>query len=87
METFTVRDLDRSPKKVLLASDEAGGALIRSRSGKSYLITPVTSSQKLDGDKASKRWLSGHRHGLGRQFVKPISRAQVIEVDRLVAGE
>lgn len=87
METFTVRDLDRSPKKVLQASHEMGGAVIRSRSGQSYLITPLESEPAQGGDKALHRWLSGHRHWLLGQYATPISRAQVHAVDRLVSGE
>ena len=87
METFTVRDLDRSPKKVLQASHERGGAVIRSRSGQSYLITPLESKQVPGGDKVLRRWLSGHRHWLHGQYAKPIPSAQVHVVDRLVSGE
>jgi|GEM_PF-2187746 hypothetical protein len=80
MEALTVRDLDRSPKKVLQASHERGGAVIRSRSGQSCLITRLESEQVPGGDKVLQRWLHG-------QYAKPIPSAQVHVVDRLVSGE
>jgi hypothetical protein len=40
MRTFTVRDLDRSPRHVLHACSADGKARIRERNGTSYVITP-----------------------------------------------
>ena len=85
MQTFTVRDLDRNPKKVLLASEDAGGAIVRSRRGISYLITPIVDREESVGD--GKQWLSRHRHWLGHEFAKPIPASQVRKVDQLLAGE
>lgn len=87
MKTFTVRDMDRNPKKILLASEEFGQAIIRSRSGQSYLLTPLPAEGGKDGGEAGKKWMREHRQWLDRQGDKMIPSSQVAEVDRLVAGE
>jgi len=40
MKTFTVRDLDREPAKVLAAADHDGAARVRSRDGRLYVLRP-----------------------------------------------
>ena len=40
MKSFTVRDLDRTPAKVLAAADRDGLARVRSRSGRLYVLRP-----------------------------------------------
>jgi hypothetical protein len=45
MKTFTVRELDRSPRRVLHACSADGKARIRGRNGKSYVITPEAPTQ------------------------------------------
>jgi hypothetical protein len=45
MKTFTVRDLDRSPRQVLHACSADGKARIRGRNGKSYVISPEAPAQ------------------------------------------
>ena len=87
MKAFTVRDMDRNPKKILQASDECGQAIIRSRTGRSYLLTPLPAEGVQDGGEAGKKWLREHRQWLGRQGNRKIPPSQVVEVDRLVAGE
>ena len=40
MKAFTVRDLDRTPAKVLAAADRDGVARVRSRDGRLYVLRP-----------------------------------------------
>ena len=87
MKTFTVRDLDRCPREVLLASDEGGGAVIRSRAGRSYLIQPLPSADSAPAPATVAKWVDSHRKWLDAQSLRRIPAAQFRHVDRLVAGE
>ena len=49
MKTFTARDLNRSPAKVLAAADRDGVARVRSRNGRVYSVKPeAPASGKVD---------------------------------------
>lgn len=81
MKTFTVRDLDRNPKAVLEASKAEGTALIRSRDGSRFVLTPILSSRD-----QSAGWLIAHKAWLSTQG-SVVGDDVVAEVDRLVSGE
>lgn len=87
MKTFTVRDLDRCPREVLLASDEGGGAVIRSRTGRSYLIQPLPRADSAAAPAAVAKWVDSHRKWLAASSPNRIPAAQFRQVDKLVAGE
>lgn len=87
MKTFTVRDLDRCPREVLLASDEGGGAVIRSRMGRSYLIQPLPPEDSAADPASVAKWVASHRKWLASQSPGSIPAAHFRQVDQLVAGE
>ncbi|MDW8311014.1 MAG: hypothetical protein RMK20_16705 [Verrucomicrobiales bacterium] len=87
MRTFTVRDLDRQPAKVLAACDKEGAVRIRRRNGHTYTLRPDEPKRSRVSSEARRRWLEEHFRWLERTFPKPISTAQTALVDRLVAGE
>ena len=47
MKTFTVRDLDRQPTKVLKACDVEGAVRIKSRNGRTYTIRADNGGQRI----------------------------------------
>lgn len=86
MKTFTVRDLDRSPAKVLAAADRDGVARVRSRNGRTYAVKPEsTTTQKPDwtGFAQQRRlWLKKHFPN------GPIMTGEeAANVDRLIADD
>lgn len=80
MKTFTVRDLDRQPAKVLKACDTEGAVRIKSRSGRTYTMRPENGSRPI-------RELPDFEARLKAIFPKPVTRKHVKFVDRLLAGE
>jgi hypothetical protein len=84
MTTFTVRDLDRQPAKVLKACDEQGAVSIRRRDGQTYrlLAEAGPGRMRLPADFALR-----HLRHTARLFPKPISAAQARWADKLIAGE
>ena len=86
MKTFTARDLNRSPAKVLAAADRDGVARVRSRNGRVYSVKPeATAAKKVD-------WLEfveQRRAALKRHFPDgPImTPAQTKTFDRLLADD
>lgn len=84
MKTFTVRDLDRTPAKVLAAADRDGMARVRSRDGRSYSVKPEDApSRKPDWVAFAKQ----RREAVRRLNMVPISKTVARELDRLIAGE
>lgn len=84
MKTFTARDLNRSPAKVLAAADRDGVARVRSRNGRTYSVKPeAPASGKVDWD----AFVARRRAALKRLKMPPISNAAAAELDRLIAGE
>jgi len=79
MKTFTVRDLDRQPTKVLKACDVEGAVRIKSRNGRTYTIRADNGGQRI-------RSLPDFAARKKAIFPKPLTRKQVALVDRLVAG-
>jgi hypothetical protein len=84
MKTFTVRDLDRQPAKVLKVCDQEGAVNIRRRDGRSYrlLAEAAPGRMRLPSDFVRQRL-----RRTARLFPEPISAAQVQLVDKLIAGE
>lgn len=81
MKTFTVRDLDRSPQVVLEASRADGGARIRERGGRTYIITPEAAPRKRI---AALPAFAARRGKLGKGALPP---AVVQQLDQALAGE
>jgi hypothetical protein len=81
MKTFTVRDLDRTPAKVLASCDADGEARIRCRDGRTYLIKPEPSPEK------PIIRLPDFRGRLNQLFPKPLPAAFFEELDRMIGGE
>lgn len=87
MKSFTVRDLDRAPAKVLAAADRDGLARVRSRDGRLYVLRP----EKITPTK-STGWAAftrARRVGLRALFPDgPImTAAQARTFDRLLADD
>ena len=80
MKTFTVRELDRVPNKVLDASDRDGAAKIRRRNGRTYTIRPDEGADRI-------KTVPNLRARLAKLFPKEIPAAQSRMVDKLLAGE
>lgn len=81
MKTFTVRELDRAPSRVLEACDRDGEARIRRRDGKTYLLRPEQEPARAISalsDFAARR---------RRLFPKSLTRRQARQVDNLLRGE
>lgn len=47
MKTFTVRDLDRQPAKVLKACDADGAVKVKRRDGRAYIMRPEHSTERI----------------------------------------
>jgi hypothetical protein len=84
MTTFTVRELDREPARILDLCDAEGAVRVRRRDGRLYTIRRDPSSP------APGSWsksIAHRRKRLKEIFPKPIPIKQVREVDRMIAGE
>lgn len=81
MKTFTVRELDRAPSRVLDACDREGEARIRRRDGRTYLVMPEQEPRRVI---TSLPDFATRRASLGP---KRLARAQVRQVDRMLRGE
>lgn len=84
MKTFTARDLNRSPAKVLAAADRDGVARVRSRNGRTYSVKPdVFVAAKVDWPS----FVQSRRVALERLGMPRISKREAAVMDRLIAGE
>jgi hypothetical protein len=84
MKTFTARDLNRSPAKVLAAADRDGVARVRSRNGRTYSVKPeAPQASKVDWE----AFVNQRRAAIKRLGMPRISRADAAKLDRLIAGE
>lgn len=86
--SFTVRDLNRQPAKVLAACDLHGTVCIRTRSGRFYSLKRESSEP---GRTAQVESLLVRRQRLREQlraagFVPP-SPAEMEQINRIIAGE
>jgi hypothetical protein len=81
MKTFTVRDLDRSPRHVLQACTADGKARIRARNGKSYVITPEAPAQ------TTITTLPDFSARRAKLFPAALPRALARKLDQALAGE
>ncbi len=84
MKTFTARDLNRSPAKVLAAADRDGVARVRSRSGRTYSLKPdIVPAGMVDWEDFAQR----RRAAIKRLNMPRISCTDAVVLDRLIAGE
>jgi hypothetical protein len=84
MKTFTVRELDRSPAKVLAAADRDGVARVRSRTGRTYAVRPESvAAPKTDWAAFAQE----RRAAIRKLNMIQISKADAVELDRIIAGE
>ncbi|MBP7141077.1 MAG: hypothetical protein KBA71_04165 [Opitutaceae bacterium] len=84
MKTFTVRDIDRHPGKVLAAADRDGVARVRSRTGRSYSVRPeLPPTTTPDWAGFAER----RRAALARSGQAAIGSKLAAKLDRLIAGE
>jgi len=81
MKTFTVRELDRQPARVLDAADKEGVVRIKRRNGRVYSLQPIAdASAKV----TSLPDFAARRKAI---FSKMIPASEARLVDRLIAGE
>ena len=87
MKTFTVRDLDRTPAKVLAAAKRDGVARVRQRNGEMFAVRPLPPPAK--GPPDWKGFVRKHREWLKRTYPVPSvwPMRQVEELDRLIASD
>jgi hypothetical protein len=80
--TFTVRDLNRQPRKVLQACDRFGSVYIRTRNGKIYSLA-------LQGTEAMGPLpdFAARRQKLRELGLRPLTREQQRRFDKWLAGE
>ncbi|MDB6127923.1 MAG: hypothetical protein JWM35_1819 [Verrucomicrobia bacterium] len=84
MKTFTVRDLDRTPAKVLAAADRDGVARVRQRNGRAYEVRPApTISAKPDWPEFARQ----RREAIAQLRMPRISKSLATKLDLLIAGE
>jgi hypothetical protein len=87
-QSFTVRDLNRQPAKVLAACDLRGVVRIRTRDGRSYSLKPESSAPprtaQVDSFVARRQLLRQRLRAAG--FVPP-SPAEMEHINRIIAGE
>jgi hypothetical protein len=87
MKTFTVRELDRQPARVLDACDREGAVRVRRRGGRSYVVRPEFAAGRVESVEARARWLQEHERWLEQTYAQPVAIAQTALVDRLIGGE
>lgn len=81
MKTFTVRELDREPGKILSICDREGPVRIRRRDGKAYLLHPEpVATTRMGGlpDFVARR---------SSLSARVLAEAQVRAVDQAIRGE
>lgn len=87
MKTFTIRDLDREPAKVLAAADHDGVARVRSRDGRTYSLRPENAPPASETGWAA--YARSRQAGLKKLFPDgPVMTAdQARTFDRLLADD
>lgn len=87
MKTFTVRDLDRTPTKVLAVVDRDGVARVRTRDGRVYVLRP----EKAEAGKKTdwSAFARARREKMAALFPEgpALNGMQVRAFDRLLASE
>jgi hypothetical protein len=87
-QSFTVRDLNRQPAKVLAACDLHVAVRIRTRDGRSYSLKPEVPQPHRTAQAESlivrRQQVRQRLRAVG--FVPP-SRAEIERINRLIAGE
>ena len=79
VKTFTVRELDRAPSRVLDACDHEGAVRIQRRDGRAYTMRADRPSRMTEVPDFAAR--------LAKIFPKPLNAAQTRVFDKLLAGE
>jgi hypothetical protein len=86
--SFSVRDLNRQPAKVLAACDLHGAVRIRTRDGRSYSLKPEIPdpprTAQAESLIARRQQLRQRLRAVG--FVPP-SPAEIERINRIIAGE
>lgn len=87
-QSFTVRDLNRQPARVLAACDRHGAVRIRTRDGRSYCLRPESPEPARTAPVESlvARWGRLRQRLRAAGFVPP-SPAEMERINRLIAGE
>ncbi len=87
-QSFTLRDLNRQPAKVLAACDLHGAVRIRTRDGRSYSLKPEipepSKTAQVNSLMARRQQLRQRLRAAG--FVPP-SPAETDRINRIIAGE
>lgn len=82
MTTFTVRQLDREPARILDACDAEGAVQIHRRDGRTYTL-----QSDANGNFSMSVWLADRRRKLKELFPTPLTKKQVREFDRLIRSD
>ena len=87
MKIFTVRELDRTPGKVLDAAVRDGVARVRRRDGRSFAIRPEEPGVEKRPD--WKQFVREHHAWRKKLNPKPLAwtKEQVEELNRMIAGD
>lgn len=90
--SFTVRDLNRHTAEVLSECDRTGRVLIRSRKGTTYELRPTEEKAAAKSKRATlaAAWEAAfeRQKALHEKFgVKPMTKKQRDQLDRMIAGE
>jgi hypothetical protein len=87
-QSFTLRDLNRQPAKVLAACDLHGTVRIRTRDGRSYSLKPeipaASRTAQVDSLVVRRQQLRQRLRAAG--FVPPCP-AEMERINRIIAGE
>ena len=88
MKTFTVRELDRETARVMEACDTYGAVRIKRRDGRSYMLQRENDSGGTSNVSFAD-WVAERRCKTREIFGKlpPMTKKQVREFDRMIAGE
>ncbi|MEI6233457.1 MAG: hypothetical protein WCT04_10420 [Planctomycetota bacterium] len=84
--TYTLRDLNRTPAKVLKACDLYGHVTIRTRTGKTYHVQAETSPDKVKPEDIVKMFREHHKNMRKLGYVPP-APDEIERINRIIAGE
>lgn len=85
--TFTLRDLNRQPAKVLAACDTYGTVRIRTRDGRSYSLKSETTSAKSSVVESLLKRRQRFREQLRAAGFAPPTQDEMDRIHRVIAGE
>ena len=84
--TFTARDLNRQPAKILKACDKFGSVRIQTRDGRAYSLRAEPAAANAAGLSFMER-MKRHDARMKAAGWVPPTRAQLEIMDRIIAGE